>query len=208
MKISILVSLFLQLTMISSAFSEVKAFYINDKVEISWNNPLEIEIDYFIIERSKNGQYFKEISKVNVGKNKSSSIQYYEVDYKPFNKRAYYRIKQVGINGKSYYSTVVIAENFKNTKPLHALFSKNQNNSTLKDYEVTNILVVLLDIKRKEYIAKISLLKEGKYLIISSSDVFLPTGDYIVIATSEDVIYGRKITSEGNYSKSAYIQSK
>jgi DNA/RNA endonuclease G (NUC1) len=87
------------------------------------------------------------------------------------------------------------------------LFSKKQNNSTLKNYSETNILVVLLDIKKNEYIAKISLLEEGKQLIITSSDIFLPTGNYLVIATSDDVIYGRKITAEGNYSNSAYIQN-
>ena len=137
---------------ISSTVNIVEACTVNDnKVEISWNNPLGVEIDYFVIERSKKGYLFKEIIKIETGKNKSSSIEYFEVDYKPFNKKAYYRIKQVSINGVSHYSNIVVAENFGNIKPLFSLFSKNQNRFNLKSYSATNILVVLLDINKNEY---------------------------------------------------------
>ena len=60
----IILSLLIQLIFISSLFSKVEAVYINNKVQISWNNPKHIEVNYFVLERSKNGIKFKEIQKI------------------------------------------------------------------------------------------------------------------------------------------------
>lgn len=201
--------LFTQLTFISASFSEVRAVYNHDKVEISWTNPASIKIAYFVVERSKNGKKFKAIIQVEGSKKENNLIEYYEIDNNPLRQKAYYRIRQIDMNGKSYYSEMVMATNVNYVNPLVSLFSNSQKNRKLKNYSEENILVVLLDNNGEEYIAKINLVEENRQLIVTNSNVNLPTGDYIITATSDDAIYGKKISVKGNYSISTvYTQNK
>ena len=199
--------LIVQLFLISSLFSEVTAVYNNDKVEISWNNPLHIKVDYFVIERSKTGKKFKAIQKINTKENVGHSIEYFEIDYKPFNVKAFYRIKQVDIDGNSYYSKIVYAENFNNIKPIVSLFSFSKKNTEVKNYKGKDILVVLVNANQEEFIARVDVLEERKELIVTYANVRLPTGIYLVTGTSDDTIYGKKINVMGNYSSTAYSLS-
>jgi len=184
------------------SFSEVKAVYNNDKVEISWTNPLFIEIDYFVIERSKNGKNFNEIQKVEGTKNQKIPLEYVEIDYHPFHKKTYYRIKQIHVNGRIYYSNTTLAKTTQNVNPTTQLFSKSANVKHLKNYKNTNVLVVLTGKVGDEYIAIINVETSKKQLIITQTNVNLPTGAYLVSATSDDLIYGKQIYNNGIYAKS------
>ena len=94
-------------------FSEVIAIYNDGNVEISWSTPEQIQVDYYVIERSRNGRKYKVIRKVDVPKNNSGSIDYYEIDSHPLKKKAFYRIRQVDRNGTRHYSNTVLVHNMK-----------------------------------------------------------------------------------------------
>lgn len=96
---------------INVLFAEIKNEDKKNIVEISWNTPKHIEVAYFVIEKSKNGRYYKEILKVNAPEKHNKSIKYSEIDANPYNKKTFYRIKQVAVNGREYYSNTVIVEN-------------------------------------------------------------------------------------------------
>jgi len=198
----------IQILFISTSFSEVKAIYNYDKVEISWSNPAHINVDYFVIERSKNGKTFKEVLKVDGAKNNGSSIEYYEIDNKPLRKKAYYRIREVALNGQIYYSEMVAATNINYVQPLIGLFVNPLNNNKLKNYDQRDILVVLIDNMGEEYIAKINLVEENKNLVVNTSNINLPTGEYLISATSDDKIYGKKIIVKGNNATPVYTQNR
>jgi hypothetical protein len=206
MKISIYI--LIQLIFISSLFSKVEAVYINNKVQISWNNPKHIEVDYFVLERSKNGIRFKEIQKIDAVNNNGNTIEYNEVDYIRLKTKAYYRVKQIDVDGFFYYSDIAVVNNFSNVKPLFNLFSKSNTNRGLKNYEGTNILVILLDVKQKKFVSRVDLLFEKNRLITTYVSDFLPTGEYIVIGSSDDKIYGKKIHVNGSHTRHVYTQSK
>lgn len=195
---------------VNSSIAEVKAVYNNNTVEVSWMNPLHVEIDYFIIERSKKGRYYKEILKVDgPKKNLESTIAYKEIDSKPFSKTGFYRIKQVDINGNVYYSNAVFAKNYDYVKPIFSLLKQSSVSKNLKGYQNRDILVVLLNTEKEEFIAKVDLIEEGKKLIVTNCNIVLPTGNYIVTATSDDLLFGKTITSKGNYHTTpVYTQNK
>lgn len=198
-----------QLFLWSNCFAVVHANYNDDRVEISWNNPKHIQVDYFVIERSKDGESFKPIQTVKAAlKNNGNDIEYFEIDNKPFNKKAYYRIKQVDINSERYYSEVIMAKNPGKSKSLFNLFHCTKKNKDLKGYKGDQILVVLKDQNQQQFIAKVNLLEEKFRLITTQSNVYLPTGEYIITATSDDRIYGEKLNVIGNYVNTAYIQNK
>lgn len=196
-----------QLIFISSSFSQVEAVYIDDKVQISWNNPKHIEVDYFVIERSKNGMKFKEILKIDAINNNGNTIEYHEIDYNKLRKKAYYRIKQIDIDGYKYYSNAAVVSNSNIIKPLFNLFSLSKKNRLLKNYAGNNILVILLNNKQEKFVSRVNLLLENKRLITTYSSDFLPTGDYIVTGTSDDIIYGKKIYVNGSHTRPVYTQS-
>ena len=199
----------LQILFNSLLFSEVTAIYNDDKVEISWTNPVHVKIDLFIIERSNNGHSFKEIMKISGAKNNANElIEYYEIDPSPFKSKSYYRIKQIDISGKKYYTNIAIAENFKKNKPTFNLFSNSTKIKNIKGYNKEDLLVVLVDSKNNEYVAKVDLTEINNRLIINKSNIVLPTGSYLVTGTSDDIFYGKKIICEGNYTNSEYTQNK
>jgi hypothetical protein len=196
-----------QLLFSSLVFSEVTAIYNKDKVEISWTNPIHVKIDLFIIERSRNGHSFKEIMKITGPRNTSELIEYYEIDDNPFKSKSYYRIKQIDINGKKYYTNIAVAENFNIIKPIFNLFSNSSKLKNIKGYNKEDVLVVLIDSKNNEYVAKVDITEINKRLIISKSNIVLPTGTYLVTGTSDDIIYGKKIICEGNYATPSYTHN-
>ncbi len=200
--------LLFQLFLIPSLFSEIKATYNENIVGISWANPLHIDVDYFVIEKSKTGNNFKEIMKIDGSENLNNSIAYYEIDNNPFHKKGYYRVKQVDINGQIYYSNIALAHNIGNVNPIFNLFAKSSNIRKLKNYKGIDILVVLQNSNQEEFIARVNIEEEGNKLITTYVNVRLPAGNYLVTSTSDDKIYGKKIDVNGSYLNSAYTLSR
>lgn len=191
--------LIIQLFLINSLFSQVNANYNNDVVGISWANPLKLEIDYFVIEKSKNGNKFKELMKIEGSKKLDNSISYFEIDQNPFDDKGFYRIKQVDIEGNIYYSNIIFTKNMKNVKPIFDLFTPLQNSKELRDYNGDDILLVLINSKQKEFVIRATVIEENNKLIITSFSNWLPTGNYLVTSTSEDKLYGKNIDVNGSY---------
>lgn len=82
--------------------------YLNDlkEVKLDWVTGSELDNDYFIIEKSRDGITFLPLDKIE-SKGDSNENQYYEsVDKKPFNGISYYRLKQVDLDGQFTYSLI------------------------------------------------------------------------------------------------------
>lgn len=76
----------------------------NLKVDINWTTLSEINNDYFIVQRSLNGQEWENIVKINGAGNSSEELNYYTLDSNPLNGLSYYRLKQVDFDGSVTYS--------------------------------------------------------------------------------------------------------
>ena len=76
MRTIILVSLFSMLV-VSKLFAEVETRFNGNYVEIYWENPTGINIDYFVIEKSKNGIKFKEFQTIPYSNNENTKMNFY-----------------------------------------------------------------------------------------------------------------------------------
>lgn len=89
---------------------ELAAFtaeYLEGKVQLKWSTASETNNDYFIVEKSINGEIFDAIATIQ-GAGNSNYIRSYNYTDKNINTQAnYYRLKQVDIDGKSTYSKVI-----------------------------------------------------------------------------------------------------
>ncbi len=80
-------------------------------VELDWETSSELHHDYFLIERSADGQQWESIAKQSkattvVGQRKS----YHSLDPKPLEGASFYRLQQVDLNGQKSFSRVVAIE--------------------------------------------------------------------------------------------------
>jgi hypothetical protein len=75
-----------------------------DKVQLEWATSSEINNDYFVIEKSADGNYFSEVAKVSGAGNSTAMLNYHATDYNPDRGTSYYRLKQVDFDGKTTYS--------------------------------------------------------------------------------------------------------
>ena len=171
-----------------------------DWVELRWVTSSEINSDYFVIERSKNGRNWKELITVGAAGNSQQTIEYFEVDYKPYKGTSYYRLKQVDFDGSYEYFSMVPVKFIKNSKekginifphPFTKVKEKLKIEfNNLVDQEV---FVVLRDTKGREFYSKVTLVYEENQIVAIPIDATLPVGTYLVIASSENEIYSQKL---------------
>ena len=81
------------------------------KALIKWTTGSELNNDYFVIERSKNGRDFEQVTTVSAAGNSNQAINYHTYDYKPLEGLSYYRLKQVDFNGEYTYSEMIPLDN-------------------------------------------------------------------------------------------------
>lgn len=75
------------------------------EVEITWTTETESSSDYFEVLRSSNGKDYEVLEKVAAAGSSTQAIQYAFIDKDPLiNQTAFYRLKQIDLNGKFVYS--------------------------------------------------------------------------------------------------------
>ncbi len=77
------------------------------KALLNWSTTAEIQNDYFDIEKSEDGNRFYTIGKVKKSNTTSQNATYSFIDKDLSSPVAYYRLKQVDIDGKFTYSEII-----------------------------------------------------------------------------------------------------
>lgn len=157
----------------------MSALYIADRVEITWSYENCSAVDYYVIEKSKNGTAFREFLKVKNVKNYTSI--FLETDNNPFNNTSFYRIRYVYNNGNYFYSETVAVKKFD---------FKNDLSKKLKGFNSLNLLVVLKDRSNNEYYVKLNIQESNNLLISETLNEKLKSGIYTIIASEDDEIVG------------------
>jgi len=80
---------------------------IDRTVDVLWSTSLEINSDYFSVERSPDGIGWIPLGTVKAKGTSSVNVNYSYKDNSPINPIGYYRLKMVDIDGKFKYSKVV-----------------------------------------------------------------------------------------------------
>jgi hypothetical protein len=86
-----------------------KASQERDVVEVSWATATEINVDYFAVEKSVNGTDFEELGRVKGNALSTERVTYCYTDFTPLSGSAYYRLKEVDLDGFTKYFHVVHA---------------------------------------------------------------------------------------------------
>jgi hypothetical protein len=76
----------------------------NDEVDLTWTTEVEINNDFFTVERSKDGVNFSEVAVVDGAGSSTSEHHYRTVDTKPYYGTSYYRLIQTDYDGNRTFS--------------------------------------------------------------------------------------------------------
>ena len=102
----------------------------NNTANLQWKTTNEVNVKGFSIERSNNGQDFIPIGSVSAA-NVSGDNRYSFDDKGATAKRLYYRLKQLDLDGRFSYSTVVILRNTGEDKGVELFPNPVGNNTVL-----------------------------------------------------------------------------
>lgn len=158
---------------------------------ISWISENEIDNAGFEIERSTNGVLFEKIAMVNSKGNNNSRQEYSYEDNDGVPATAYYRLKQIDINGHYSYSAVAIVRRTPGVNWLtypnpfvNRLFVeiKNMNSNNIKG-------LLLVDASGKQYQTTVSFTGNGFVL----DTKHLPAGIYFIQWNNEGIIQRRMV---------------
>lgn len=84
--------------------------YVNGQVALEWITAREFSTDHFDVERSADGGRFDKISQEAAAGNATAATTYRTVDVSPLTGKNYYRIRQVDVDGRSAFSSVIVVE--------------------------------------------------------------------------------------------------
>ncbi len=127
--------------------SPLQAVEMKFGTALKWSTIWEINMKEFVIEKSLDGIDFDEIATLQATSFSNVDKSYHYLDVNPLYGAAYYRLKEIALNGKYSYSTIVYFER-KHTNDLHMVAMSNVQVSkifnikfdTMKELEVTCIL--------------------------------------------------------------------
>lgn len=162
-----------------NARAQLSALYIADRVEITWSYEKCSAVDYYVVEKSKNGTSFREFLKVKNVKNYNST--FLEIDNNPYNQTSFYRIRYVYQNGNYFYSESVAVKQINLKKEL---------NKNLAGFNSLNLLVFLKDKSNNEFYVKLNIQEKNNQLISETLNERLKSGLYTIIASENDEIVG------------------
>lgn len=76
-------------------------------VKVDWETQVEINNDYFLVQRSIDGLEFEDVAEVDGAGNSTITLAYTAYDQNPPRGMVYYRLKQIDFDGKYSYSEMV-----------------------------------------------------------------------------------------------------
>ena len=183
---------------------EFNAIVNEDIVEISWTTASEVNNDYFLVEKSQDALEWELAIETKGAGHSVNIINYFEIDTEPLLGLSYYRLTQVDFDGERASFNIISVEYAPDGDGVMNIYPNPLKrgdciNILFKDANCVGnqeILVVLRDIKGKEVYSKIEVIDCREGLIAIDKTNHLSAGTYLVVATSKNILYSKKITIE------------
>ena len=161
------------------------ALNLAHKVDVKWVTTLEMNSNYFIVERSASGNDFEAIDTVKAENNGRFTRVYHSIDSYPANGNNYYRLKMVDIDGRSVYSALAYVRINDTRAPLvfpnpaNAYVNVTKGSEKLKFitiYDITGRAVIRINNTNADNVIQIRTtnLMRGTYIveITTSTSIF------------------------------------
>ncbi len=155
-------------------------------VQLTWTPDTQFTSGNYIVERSKNGNEFIEVSRTQAS---TSQVEFLETDFLPFDGLSYYRLRLVDNAGQVRYSNMVPVK-FMDGKGVSPTVTDVKNSNTSSD----GILVVVRDQSGAEYFSKIEITSSSDPLAVLDLEEELTKGvTYHIVACSDQNYFSKNI---------------
>ena len=169
---------------------------MDNYVRLKWSTAVEINNEYFMVQRTRNGITWEDLGKVLGAGNSNSKKDYFYDDKEPYEGTAYYALRQVDTDG-GYTDLEPIPITFQATDEESCTFKVKPNpcpsrcNVSLAgcDAEVANIAVY--DVMGRQVTTQVPTTSGSGFFIDAQNN--LAPGTYIVFGTSGDKKVSKKI---------------
>ncbi len=163
--------------------------YRNHSVNVlKWTTVSELNSDYFNLERSRNGEKFEILEKINALGNSNLPYDYTVVDEKPFNGISYYRLNFFDLDGTNEYSkTIAVSGEISNSLAINSIFPNPGKDYVNVEYSVaklTNVNVSVTDASGRLLKNEKASLKGNGIYTMTTSD--LTEGSYLITITTKE----------------------
>jgi hypothetical protein len=98
----------------------------NRAVALEWATGSEINSNFFVAERSKDGIHFEEVGAVKAQGNSQTIHTYSLIDKQPYAGRSYYRLKESDLDNSTSYSNIVAVNINNNSTAVQVVPNPNQ----------------------------------------------------------------------------------
>jgi hypothetical protein len=163
------------------------ATHQNASVLLSWTTAMEVNNDFFTLEKSQDGSSFSFLTQVDGAGNSSRPINYKFSDNQLSEGILYYRLKQTDFDGKSTYSNTVSVNlgNIYNVSDItfNSVFPNPIQNEFTVQYTSSkeqSVDIKVTDITGKTIVSEKLLCSAGSNSYKYSGTDDLPTGIYII----------------------------
>ena len=163
---------------------------ISGKVLIEWITEVEIDNDYFEVQRSTDGSRFDGIGILESQGNSDSRTSYQHIDPLPRFGLNYYRLKQVDLDGTITFSEVKVIEikPGENSVIVYPTLVSNSIKVELQSSSDRGVRIFVSDVAGRVLLHENHLAEAGVFHIELTLDE-LPTGVYFLTVADE---YGRE----------------
>ena len=161
------------------------------QVDLKWVTATEINNDYFVVEKSKDGENWEEVVWTDGAENSNYTMEYYEVDENPYEGISYYRLKQVDFDGNYTYSSVIPVNNEINTIKDISILPNPVNNGEpfyieVKGFENEKCLISITNLQGNAIYATHKIINNNNELIAIKLNDNIPSGTYLIIVSSNN----------------------
>lgn len=159
----------------------------NREVKLVWQTALEINNDYFTVERSLDAINWEAVMSIRGAGNSNNTLDYTATDEMPYKGLSYYRLKQTDFDGKFSYSgvrSVFVSRSADDMIQIYPNPASNEviitgNEDELKNMALFNTLgqnitaeIFMIKQSVTEYILNLSALNSGVYYIQTAAAAY------------------------------------
>ncbi|RYY71245.1 MAG: T9SS type A sorting domain-containing protein [Chitinophagaceae bacterium] len=181
-------------------FLDISAAPKGSGVSVNWSTAAEYNNKYFDVEKSLDGSTWTAINKLNGAGNSNTTSRYSSYDAKPVAGYNYYRVKQVDIDGKFDYSSIVKVKISIEKTGVSVLTNPFVSNITVDFLSNSNqsVNVRLTDVSGKLIATEKWQIGKGNTRLVLDKAASLQRGMYILTVTdsNNETIYNNKLIKQ------------
>jgi hypothetical protein len=162
---------------------------IENRIRLEWGTAQEKDNEKFVIQRSKNGKSWTDISETEGEGNSEKPVYYLGWDASPMVGPNYYRLKQMDFNGKEDYTSVIRVD-FIPDWEIHLYPNPVSDELFIQTKDVDKLEVVLVDSQGAKIPLQAKMLT-GDKLLFDMKDI--SAGLYLVYVFNEEKTLVKKL---------------